>query len=171
MKFTKGIYILLGSNLGDRIQVLHHAKKMIQQRAGDILQSSAIYETEPWGVSDQPSFYNQVLKIQTSLDPHCLLEKLQGVEQDIGKVKLGKWRERLIDVDILYYHDLILDDVNLTIPHPEIGNRRFTLVPLCELAANSFNRVLQKNQQEMLNECRDELAVWPLTQVNSMDPQ
>ncbi len=171
MKFTKGIYILLGSNLGDRIQVLQATKKIIQERVGEILQTSAIYETEPWGVSDQPSFYNQVLLIQTYLDPHCLLENLQGVEKDIGKVKLGKWRERLIDVDILYYHDVILNDEDLTIPHPEIRNRRFTLVPLCEIAADFVNPVFQKTQQEMLHQCGDKLAVWPLAQVKSTDTQ
>lgn len=162
MKFTKGIYILLGSNLGDRIQVLSDTRSLINEKAGIILRSSFIYETEPWGVSDQPSFYNQVLELQTSLDPHVLLSRLQEIEKTIGKIKLGKWRERLIDIDILYYDQCIVDDDFLQLPHPEIQNRRFTLVPICEIAPDFFNPLLQKTQIQMLARCKDQLAVWPL---------
>ena len=162
LKSTKGIYILLGSNLGDRIQVLCDTKSLIKQKAGDIIRSSSVYETEPWGVSNQPSFYNQVLELQTTLDAQSLLDCLQDIEKTIGKVKLGKWRERLIDIDILYYNHSIVDEASLKIPHPEIQNRRFTLVPLCEIAPDFINPVSQKTQKQMLAQCEDQLEVWPL---------
>ena len=158
---TKGIYILLGSNLGDRLQVLSDTKQLIEKCVGKIVQSSAIYETEPWGVSNQPAFYNQVLQLKTSFDPHTLLLSLQEVEQRIGKIKLGKWRERLIDIDILYYDQLKLKDENLIIPHPEIQNRRFTLVPICELAPEFKHPVFEKTQKQLLATCPDKLKVWP----------
>lgn len=171
LRSTKGIYILLGSNLGDRMQVLHDTKKLIQDRVGEIIDASAIYETEPWGVSDQPSFYNQVVKLNTPLDPHALLLKLQEIESSIGKIKLGKWRERLIDIDILYYDQCIVDEEKLHIPHPEIQNRRFTLFPLCEIAPDFINPVLQKTQKEMLLQCDDQLAVLPLFQTSASNAQ
>lgn len=158
----KGIYLLLGSNLGDRMQVLSDTRTFIENSVGTIEKASFIYETEPWGVSNQPSFYNQALKIQTALSPHDLLKGLQDIEQKVGKIKLGKWRERLIDVDILYYDQLVIDDGELTLPHPEIQNRKFTLVPMCELDADFIHPVFNQSQKELLINCADKLNVWPL---------
>lgn len=162
MNSSKGIYLLLGSNLGDRLQVLADTQKEIEENVGSIVKASNIYETEPWGISNQPSFYNQVLQINTELSPHNLLKSLQLIEHKIGKIKLGKWRERLIDVDILYYNQELIDDEELTLPHPEIQNRRFTLVPMCELNADFIHPVLQKPQRELLANCQDQLKVWSL---------
>lgn len=165
MKFTKGIYILLGSNLGDRLQVLYDTQKLIDETTSNVVRASAVYKTEPWGVSDQPAFYNQVLQLETSLDPHALLVSLQNIEKKIGKIKLGKWRERLIDIDILYYDQLVVEDKDLVLPHPEIQNRRFTLVPLCEVSPDFVHPVFQKTQQQLLASCPDQLGVWPLVNM------
>lgn len=144
------------------MQVLNDTRALIEKSAGTIIRLSSIYETEPWGVSNQPSFYNQVLEIQTDQNPHELLKCLQDTEHQIGKIKLGKWRERLIDIDMLYYNQLLIDDDNLTLPHPEIQNRRFTLVPMCEVNAEFIHPVLSKPQKELLMKCPDKLNVWPL---------
>ncbi|MDF9796791.1 2-amino-4-hydroxy-6-hydroxymethyldihydropteridine diphosphokinase [Catalinimonas alkaloidigena] len=162
MKSSIGIYLLLGSNLGDRLQVLADTQKEIEKTVGAITKASNVYETEPWGVSNQPSFYNQVVKIDSELSPHKLLNSIQLIEYKIGKIKLGKWRERLIDIDILYYDQLLIDDEELTLPHPEIQNRRFTLVPMCELNPDFIHPVFNKSQVELLANCPDELKVWSL---------
>lgn len=163
MKSTKGKYILLGSNLGDRKQVLEDTRELISKMAGTIIQASSLYETEPWGVSNQPSFYNQVLELDTLLAPQALLECLQTIERRIGKIKLGKWRERLIDIDLLYYDQYCQEDEQLTLPHPEIQNRRFTLVPMCQLNPDFMHPVLHKPQKELLATCSDRLQVWPVS--------
>lgn len=162
MNSSKGIYLLLGSNLGDRLQVLADTQKEIEKNVGSIVKASNVYETEPWGISNQPSFYNQVLQVNTEQSPRNLLKSLQLIEHKIGKIKLGKWRERLIDIDILYYNQELIDDEGLTLPHPEIQNRRFTLVPMCELNSDFIHPVLQKPQRELLANCPDQLKVWSL---------
>jgi len=162
VKSTKGIYLLLGSNLGDRLQVLSDTQQAIGASVGRIESISSVYETEPWGIRNQPSFYNQVLEIDTEYQPHELLKQLQRIENQIGKVKLGKWRERLIDIDILYYHQEVIVDELLKLPHPQIQNRRFTLVPMCEVNPEFVHPVMGVPQKELLIKCEDQLKVWTL---------
>lgn len=147
------------------MQVLKDTRDFIEEFVGHIEKISSVYETEPWGILNQPTFYNQVLEIQTEQSPHDLLTSLQGIEHKVGKIKLGKWRERLIDIDIIYYDQLLIDDEKLTLPHPEIQNRRFTLVPMCELNAEFVHPVLNKPQKELLAICPDKLKVWPLQAI------
>lgn len=161
MSLSEGIYILLGTNLGDRLQVLKQACLLIEKNTGVITKKSKVYQTEPWGISDQPAFLNQALQLETQLQPHALLKALQDIENTIGKKKVGKWRERLIDIDILYYGQMITHDQELTLPHPEIQNRRFALVPLCELSPDWKHPVLNQTQEELLATCPDTLGVWP----------
>lgn len=144
------------------MQVLDDTRILIKEQVGKIQKMSFVYETEPWGIRNQPSFYNQVLEIQTDQCPHDLLKSMQDIENKIGKIKLGKWRERLIDIDILYYDQLLIDDEYLTLPHPEIQNRKFTLVPMCEVNPDFIHPVLNNTQKELLLKCPDKLNVWPL---------
>ena len=156
---TDGIYLLLGSNIGDRRKIISDACGLIGELAGEIVQYSGIYETEAWGKTSQPAFLNQVIEITTKLDPMKLLAGLQLIENKLGRVRHEKWGERTIDIDVLYYGDLILQDQSLSIPHPEISSRRFTLVPLVEIAADFINPVQLMSNAEMLKVCKDELKV------------
>jgi 2-amino-4-hydroxy-6-hydroxymethyldihydropteridine diphosphokinase len=152
-----GIYLLLGSNLGDRRNVLVKARGLVHKLAGDVVQSSEIYETDAWGKTSQPSFFNQVLEIRSTLSPNELLATLHQIENMLGRVRREKWGARTIDIDILYYGDLILIEEQLKIPHPEIPARRFTLVPLVEIAAEFINPSHLKSNVDLLAECEDNL--------------
>lgn len=154
-----GIYLLLGSNLGNRFKVLAQAVSMIRGSSGVVVAESGIYESEPWGFDNQPNFLNKVIQVDTNLNPTKLLEELQKIELEMGRVREVKWRERLIDIDILYYNNEIINEPNLSIPHPEIPNRRFTLVPLCELATDQIHPILRQTQGQLLQRCQDELKV------------
>ena len=155
----QGIYLLLGTNLGDRESHLADAAKRLNDRGIQVLRSSSIYETAAWGIEDQPGFLNQVLEVVTVLDPAELLKAILEIEQDMGRIRVRKWGERLIDIDILYYHDQVIDTEPLKVPHPGIPNRRFTLVPLVELDAKGLHPILRKSQELLLEECTDPLEV------------
>lgn len=160
MRLVKGIYLLVGSNLGDRHNNLQNAIHLISHHIGTVSEKSAIYESEAWGETNQPDFFNQVINIETELSHEALLHALQGIEKKLGKYKIGKWRERLIDLDILYYHNRIVRTNQLMIPHPEIQNRNFVLLPLCEIAGEDVHPILLKSHQQLLNESPDPLKVW-----------
>lgn len=155
----KGIYLLLGTNLGDRAINLANAINLAAEQGVVIKAVSAIYETAAWGIEEQPGFLNQVLEVETTLSAEELLKTILAIELEMGRVRIQKWGERLIDIDILYYHDQVIDSPELTVPHPEIQSRRFTLVPLVELAAEELHPVLQKTQAELLAVCPDGLEV------------
>ena len=156
---TQEIYLLLGTNLGNRADNLRRATQRLEQAVGPVVEASSCYETAAWGVSEQPAFYNQVVRIETVLGHEALLRTLQQIEQQLGKVKVGHWRERLIDLDILYYGNRLVRTPWLTLPHPHLHHRRFTLVPLSELAPQFMHPVLGKTQQELLDACADQLEV------------
>ena len=153
------IYLLLGTNLGDRAANLHRAMQRIEGAVGPVTEASSCYETAAWGVTEQPPFYNQVVRIETALEHEALLRTLQDIERQLGKVKVGHWRERLIDLDILYYGNRLVRTPRLTLPHPELQNRRFTLVPMSELAPQFVHPVLGKTQAQLLDACADQLEV------------
>ena len=150
------IILLLGANLGDRTQTLHRAIGLIAERVGVVLKQSSLYETAPWGVTDQPSYLNQVLAVETDLDPQEVLEQTQAIEQELGRVRLDKWGARVVDIDILYYDQLVLQTDTLTIPHPYLHQRRFTLVPLSEIAPDFMNPMVKKTSMELLAACEDD---------------
>ena len=154
-----GIYLLLGSNLGDRREKISLACELINEFAGKIVKYSRIYETAAWGRTSQPAFLNQVVEIESHSKPKQLLNILQEIENKLGRVRRDKWGERVIDIDILYYGDLITQQKHLSIPHPEIPSRRFTLIPLVEIAADFINPLHMKSNSELLRECNDELMV------------
>jgi 2-amino-4-hydroxy-6-hydroxymethyldihydropteridine diphosphokinase len=156
---TDDIYLLLGSNLDNRWKTLEKARTLIHNRVGEIYKSSKVYETAPWGNTTQPAFLNQVIIIRSALTPKKILSKTQSIETELGRIRKEKWGERSIDIDILYYNSQIYNTPNLKIPHPEIQNRRFTLVPLVEIAAKFLHPVLLKSNAELLTNCSDLLKV------------
>lgn len=157
-----GIFLLLGSNQGDRASNLLQAQQFISRCVGPILNKSTIYQTAAWGKTDQAEFFNQVLQIATGLTPQSVLEKILTIEKDMGRTRDIKWGERLIDIDILLFNDEVIDSYELTIPHPQLQNRRFTLIPLSEIGADINHPVLHKKIKQLLLECADELPVIPL---------
>ncbi|KYG78718.1 2-amino-4-hydroxy-6-hydroxymethyldihydropteridine diphosphokinase [Roseivirga echinicomitans] len=151
------IYLLLGTNLGDREYNLQIAKEQITAHQLTIKKESAIYETAAWGIEDQPSFLNQVVIVESDKNPERILIIINIIEGLMGRVRNMKWAQRLIDIDILYYGDAVVDKPRLKIPHPEIQNRRFTLTPLVELASDFKHPINGKTQLEMLEACQDKL--------------
>jgi 2-amino-4-hydroxy-6-hydroxymethyldihydropteridine diphosphokinase len=150
-----GIFLLLGTNLGDRMSNLAGARRLIESFVGPIAKVSSVFETEAWGKTDQPSFYNQVIVIDTPNGPQQLLAKILSLEQSMGRVREEKWGPRVIDIDILFFNDLIVNDDNLSIPHIGIPERRFVLEPLNEIAPDFFHPGLRKTVRELLQSCND----------------
>jgi 2-amino-4-hydroxy-6-hydroxymethyldihydropteridine diphosphokinase len=155
----RNIFLLLGSNSGDRLGYLRQAIALVEQEIGERITSSKVYETAPWGKTDQPNFLNQVIEIESQLSPDDLLVKVQSIEGRLGRVRAEKWSERAIDVDILYFGDKIIESSYLVIPHPHLAERKFVLVPLVEISSEFVHPVLQKSNAELLKECTDPLAV------------
>jgi 2-amino-4-hydroxy-6-hydroxymethyldihydropteridine diphosphokinase len=153
------VFLLLGSNEGDRLINLHVVKDEIKKSVGLVVEESAIYQTAAWGKTDQPDFYNQVLLLQTTMSPEALLLHLQQIEKKLGRERKEKWGARIIDIDILYFGKTVLNTPDLLIPHPAIALRRFTLVPLVEIAPHFVHPVLKKTNLVLLQECVDVLAV------------
>lgn len=156
---TNGVYLLSGTNLGDRMANMARAMELIEKEAGLVVAQSQLYETAAWGIEDQPAFLNQVLEIKTTLTPLALLDTLLEIEKKMGRQRPQKWGQRLIDLDILYFADSVVVHEELKIPHPHIPERRFTLAPLCEIAPLLVHPVLKKNQLQLLEECPDKLEV------------
>lgn len=156
------VFIITGGNIGDRMKNLETAEKMIEEQIGHVIQTSKIYETEAWGINDQPSFYNQVLIVETNFSADKVIKKILKIEEDMGRVRTIKNAARNIDIDILFFNDDIVNEENLTIPHPQMINRRFVLMPLNEIASAKNHPVYNKNVAQLLAECKDELKVTPL---------
>lgn len=148
-----------GTNLGDRLQQLLTANRHIEKRLGKLLDQSAIYQTKPWGIADQPDFLNQALIIETALDPFDLLDEIQAIEKDMGRVREVKWGARCIDIDILFYNDLILNTERLTIPHPFLHYRNFVLVPLLDIASQHIHPIFKMNIARLYEFSKDPLVV------------
>jgi len=152
-------YLLIGGNEGDRIGYLQQARDHIATHFGQIIQQSFIYETAAWGKTDQPNFLNQVLLIRTLPDAAALMQNILDVEKKMGRLRSKKFSQRIIDIDILFFNREIINQPQLVIPHPEIQNRRFVLVPMNEIAPQFIHPVLHKTVQTLLKECMDNLDV------------
>lgn len=163
MMTTTMVFLLLGGNLGDRAKTLSEALAGIGQQIGKITAQSLVYETAAWGVTDQPAFFNQVVQVQTPLSPERLLEEIHRIEAVAGRVRHDKWQARTLDIDVLFYGDEMIRSASLTVPHPELQNRRFTLVPLVQVAPQFVHPGLKKTMQELLEECTDTLEVRAVT--------
>jgi len=152
-------YLLTGGNMGDRKEALHKALSLIATNCGTFITLSSIYETAAWGKTAQPSFFNQVMEIQTKLQPRQLLRKILKIETRLGRIREEKYGPRIIDIDILFYNDEVHNYPLLKIPHPEIQNRRFVLLPLAEIAPDLIHPVLKKTITQLLAICPDKLEV------------
>lgn len=153
------VYLLIGSNEGNREQTLASAREKIDLRAGKILQCSEVYETEAWGKEGLPPHLNQAVLIQSPLEPLVLLNVLQQIELELGRKRLDKWGLRTIDIDIIYFENLILHQQQLQVPHPLLHLRRFVLVPLVEIAPDFLHPSLLKTNKELLTALKDPLKV------------
>jgi len=153
------VFLLLGSNLEDPDKQLRLARESIASKVGALVECSAVYWSAPWGKEDQPAFLNQVLQLSVAYTADDLLHLLLSIEQEMGRQRLVKWGSRIIDIDILYYGQEIITKDHLKIPHPEIANRRFVLVPLQEIAPDFKHPVLNVSTAMLLERCEDKLEV------------
>jgi 2-amino-4-hydroxy-6-hydroxymethyldihydropteridine diphosphokinase len=138
------VYLLLGSNLGNRKEILEKAIELLAQKVGVVIKQSKDYETSPWGVTDQPDFLNLALEIHTKLRPLEVLEQTQSIENQLGRVRKEKWGARLIDIDIMFYGNEIIDEPTLKVPHPFLHERDFALAPLAEIASDFVHPIFEK---------------------------
>ena len=152
------IYILLGGNIGDVLTTFTTVKHQLKWNC-QIINQSSIYLTKAWGNTNQPDFYNQVLEVDSPLSPEDLLDFLLSIETKLGRLRELKNDPRTIDIDILFYGYQIIQEENLTIPHPKIRERKFTLIPLNEIASNFVHPVFNKTIHQLLIDCIDELEV------------
>ena len=142
-------YIALGSNLGDKEKNLRRALLLLTQQGVEVVRVSSFISTEPYGVTDQPQFLNAGACVRTSLAPLALLDVLLATELVMGRVRLRHWGERNIDLDLLLYEDVVLDTPRLHLPHPDMQNRDFVLLPLAEIAPELKHPTLQKTICEL----------------------
>ncbi len=149
----------LGSNLDDRKSYLSSAIRLVSQM-GKLVKTSSVYESEPWGFKAEITFLNQVVIIESPLSPNEILSQFQKIEAKLGRVKNGAgYQSRTIDLDLLFYDDLIIQSKVLTIPHPEIQNRKFVLKPLLEITPDYIHPIFKRSIQQLFNECADKLWV------------
>jgi len=152
------VYLLLGSNLDNRENMIRQAVEEIAAKVGTICQSSSVYESEPWGFKAEKSFLNQVVKVETGLGAVELLDKILEIEERLGRrreLNTEGYFSRTIDIDILFYNDEIIQGDRLHIPHPHIPLRMFTLLPLCELNGSLIHPVYNKSLEDLRAECPD----------------
>lgn len=153
-------HLIIGGNLGDRIERLAHARQLLEEKAGVIVAKSTIYETQPWGYEDQPMFLNQVLAVESTQSPIELLETIKQVEKEAGRMATEKWHARTIDIDILLSGDEIIQQNQLAIPHPLLQDRNFVLIPLMEIASDRIHPILNKSIEEIYLDCQDRGEVY-----------
>lgn len=155
MKDKHTVYLLLGSNLGDRLMNLQQALMDIQLCCNEVTAISEVYETVPWGVTHQNDYLNMVVAIQTTLFPFGLLQQLQVIERSMGRITKGDMAPRHIDIDILLFDDVQLQSEKLTIPHPRMHLRRFVLQPLADIASEKIVPGFDRTVQDLLDICTD----------------
>lgn len=159
MKDSTQIFLHTGSNLGDRGAHLKKAIEMIEVEIGPIEKASKVYRTKAWGLADQPDFLNQALEVKTVLSPMELLDKVLAIEEHMGRKRIKKWGQRLIDIDILFYGDIVLKSERLTIPHPYLHHRNFVLIPLLEIAPDFVHPGFKLSIEALSSRSEDSLGV------------
>lgn len=154
------VYLLLGANLGKRFDQMKSAFEEIEKQIGHVILYSSLYETAAWGGGeDEPNYLNQVILVETILNPVEVLERANAIEVQLGRTRNLKWESRLIDIDILYYENIFIESTKLSIPHPYLHLRKFTLVPLVEIAPNFIHPVFKRSNKDLLYELNDDLKV------------
>jgi 2-amino-4-hydroxy-6-hydroxymethyldihydropteridine diphosphokinase len=154
------LFLLLGGNLGNKERIFKSARIRLEEELGKIIQMSSVYETEPWGFQSEYLFWNQVILIETGCPPVEVLKKTKAIEQELGRVrKTERYCSRLIDIDLLFYDDLVFHEPQLELPHPRIIDRRFVLEPLAEIVPNLLHPVFRQSIMELLENCSDTLQV------------
>lgn len=159
----KGLsFILLGSNMGNREELLNEAIEQIELRCGKLVLKSSLYESEPWGFDADIYFLNQAIAIESVLSPHDLLNELLTIEAELGRKRKENhigYESRPIDLDIIYYEDIINRDEDLILPHPRLHLRRFVLMPICEIAPDFIHPILHETNSGLLERCEDHSEV------------
>ncbi|MBM4176213.1 MAG: 2-amino-4-hydroxy-6-hydroxymethyldihydropteridine diphosphokinase [Ignavibacteria bacterium] len=157
-------FLSIGSNAGNRfLNVLKSILQLGLSTQIQIVKTSSIYKTEPYGYKEQKEFLNLVVKVNTNLEPIVFIEELKKIESNIGRIQREQWHEREIDIDILFYNNSIINSGSLKIPHPDLQNRRFVLEPFCEIEDKYYHPVIGKSIQDLLYELKDNLKVERLT--------
>ncbi len=153
----------LGTNLGNRHENLVTARQYLSDRAGKIMAVSGIYESAPWGYESGNFFYNQCLELETKHPPHILLEIMQEIEQLMGRVKVSAgYADRIIDLDLLFYDDLVIQSGGLKIPHPRMEERAFVLVPLADISPDKVHPGTGLTVEQLLDRCAEKDSVGPV---------
>ena len=156
---SESVFILLGSNLGDRQLLVNQACEMMEERCGRIVSKSRLYESEPWGFKSEHWFLNQVVVLDTEMSPDDLMDALLAIEKELGRDRTTPhegYVSRPMDLDILYWgKDLIVEKQHVIVPHPRLHKRRFTLLPLCDVAPDYVHPILKKTNRQLLDECQD----------------
>ncbi|MBT8234190.1 MAG: 2-amino-4-hydroxy-6-hydroxymethyldihydropteridine diphosphokinase [Saprospiraceae bacterium] len=149
----------LGTNQGSRIRNLDLCQLLINQQIGFVESVSSDYETEAWGNTDQPSFINRALLLQCRLSPEEVLKKIHIIESKLGRIRKIKWGPRIIDIDIIFFGQQIIENPNLKIPHTELTNRNFVLIPLMDICPSFIHPILNKTVKDIYKVSKDTLKV------------
>lgn len=149
-------YLHLGSNTGDRLNMLSKAISAIESKIGKVVDKSSIYETEPWGLKEQEHFLNQALIVDADLTVEEVFGVTKEIEKDLGSMKTIQWGPRAIDIDILYADHLVMDTPSLKIPHPLLYQRNFVLIPLMEIAGDFIDPLKHMSIDEIYDLCEDD---------------
>lgn len=153
------VYLLLGSNLGDRQSYVFEAGKLIEEQIGNIVARSSLYETASWGNTQQPDYINQAIHLQTALTARQVLKTALMIETRLGRKRREKWGARVIDIDLLFYGNSIIEEPELIIPHPHLHERAFVLIPLREIEPDLKHPVFNKTVTELCNNLSDGSSV------------
>ena len=153
------VTLLIGGNMGDRMANLDNALNLMKATLGDLIQLSSRYETSAWGFTEQPDFINQAILLETNLTASELMQSILRIETQMGRERTVPLGPRIIDIDIIYFNDDIINSPELTVPHPKMSERLFVLKPLVEIMSNYIHPILLKSNAILLKECGDSLAV------------
>ena len=149
------VFLQLGSNLGERSQLLIDATVLLSERVGRIVEKSKVYESFPWRVEGQENYLNQILKVKTEILADDVLSIVLDIEKELGRIRIEKWGERLIDIDIIFYNDDIIETSQLCVPHKHMHERMFVLTPLNSIAPDMLHPKYNKTVEELLQICKD----------------